>query len=153
MKDNIVKPRLTLAKTLSQLVGRPYKLGGNGRVNGEPIDCFGLVVEYSKIRYGIDPCDLTDQYDYNDYADLYENDREDAFNMLRFFLNDTFVTVKVKFRLPGDIIICSAEDKESVAIYTGNQSMVVTTPEKGCHVMNTYYYSKIGAYRWPKQSL
>lgn len=137
------------------MLGRPYKFGGNGETTGEPFDCFGMLVEYERLRFGSDILKLYEHLDFPFFT--YKNNDETAhfyeMGILKEYLDKCFIRVAVNYILPGDILWTSAEGNNALGIYLGSQKMMVTAPEFNCVTMPTEYYKIEDAYRWLRLSL
>jgi len=143
-------PKKPIGKVVVSMIGRKYEFGGNGKNIGDPFDCFGMLVEYEKIRFGVD---LLDRHGHLDFPFFTYKDKEifpHAFLMedLKSYLDKCFTKVLVPYILPGDIIWTEADGLNSVGIYLGAQKMLVTAPEVDCITVPTEYYELKDAYRW-----
>lgn len=131
--------------------GRPYLFGGNGEEKSKPFDCFGMVVEYFKLRYSIDLLFIhsTMGYNFYTYSKLQEYEVMDLFEQ---YLSEAFVKVDPAYKLPGDILWCEADGRGSASINLGNKLMLITSPKTNCDIIQTTYYEIKDAYRWPQLS-
>jgi cell wall-associated NlpC family hydrolase len=137
-----------LLYVIPALKGREYKWGGNGEINGEPFDCFGMIVEYVKLRKSINILEEHSDkgYDFFNYSQM---DDYLAMGIFKDYLSECFLNVNIAYKVPGDILYCEYEDTGTVGIYLGNGNMLVTSPRTNCIVVPTEYYELKGAYRWP----
>lgn len=140
----------SLSKVISAMMGRGYKFGGNGETIGNDFDCFGMLVEYVKLRYGLNILELQKGLDLPFFTykekDLYSH----IFLMtkLKEYLDKYFSKILLPYILPGDIIWAEADALDSMGIYLGSQRLLVTAPEVNCTTIPTEYYELKDAYRW-----
>ncbi len=143
--------QLILNKVIPVLNGRSYLLGGNGEISGTPFDCFGMVVEYCKLRYGLNLLEIhsDENYDFYGYKEKSEVERMILF---KAYLDMFFVKILLPYKTAGDVLWCETEGLGTAGIYLGNNLMLITCPETNCDVISTTYYEIKGAYRWLLQS-
>jgi len=148
-------PKVSVQNAVRPLLGRKYKLGGNGTPGGEPFDCFGLVVEYSNLRYSTNILAVHSEsgYDFDSYAGSYAIDATLAKGMFKKYLDKFFLKMALGFIRAGDLLWCSLDGDEFAGIYAGLQKIIVTTPDTGCMSIGTEHYVKKDAYRCPLLSL
>jgi hypothetical protein len=147
------KARAAAKTAIQRLQGRSFLLGGNGKDPGKPFDCFGMLVEYCYIRYGIDLyAKFSDKYPFDDYAEDYKKDTGLTLCQLSLFLDRVFVKVGLGYIVPGDILFLSYEDKRFIGINVGLQRVLITSPETGCIILGSEYYNIEEAYRCLQQS-
>jgi len=139
---------MNLGKVVPVLMGRKYLYGGNGEKQGEPFDCFGLIIEYNKLRYSIDLLTRHKDYEHDlfNYTDFCEETLKELFHT---YLLEKFLMVVPSYKIPGDLLWCEAEGKGTVGINLGNKNMLVTSPETDCVSVSTSYYEIKEAYRCP----
>lgn len=156
MSKRVSTRKIGIKKTLIGIVpvlkGRQYKMGGNGSVRGNPFDCFGMLVEYCKLRLGIDVLkDHADQgFDFFGYSDLSNDVSSSIFNE---YLNKCFLSVVPSYKRSGDILWCETDKGSALGIYLGNGSMLITAPKINCDIISTRYYKIESVYRCPLRFL
>lgn len=143
-----VGAKIRLPKIVLALKDREYKFGGNGEIVGDPFDCFGMLVEYYKLKSDID---ILEQHKGKGYDFFSYHKLPDEIVMETFanYLSNLFLPVVVSYRLPGDILKCKYNDMNTIGIFLGNGNMLITSPKTNCIVISTSYYEIEGAYRWP----
>jgi cell wall-associated NlpC family hydrolase len=141
-------PKQNLLRIIPTLKGREYRWGGNGKVVGDPFDCFGMLVEYTKLRRSFD---ILVQHKNSVYAFEGYRKFEDSFAMEMFqsYLNSYFLEVALPYKQPGDIISCKSDSRLTIGIYLGKKKMLITAPETNCIIISTEHYNIRKAYRWP----
>jgi hypothetical protein len=137
-----LKAKHTLKSVVKSLKGRPYRLGGNGEVMGSPFDCFGMLVEYCRLRYSYDLLNNSKIKSHNvsTYKKSYTCSHIIAQNEFKEALCETFCLVNKHYMMPGHLVWFSLEDKEFLGIYCGNQTALVTSKETGCTMIGTEHY-------------
>lgn len=142
--------RRTFRESVRALLGRPYELGGSGRVKGDPFDCFGMMVEHIYLMYGVDlylSCDR-DKYNIDGWPKSYVTSRDHTMSLFNSFLNDTFESIQLGFLFSGDFVWSMVGSEQSFGLYCGLQRMLITTPETGCIIVGSEHYDIKEAYRW-----
>jgi hypothetical protein len=137
-------------KIVAAMLGREYKFGGNGETIGNPFDCFGMLVEYQKLKFGADLLSLHKGFDYPFFSYQRMADHKHLLMLSTFkeYLDRCFVKINLGYILPGDILWAKADEKETSGIYLGGQKMMVTAPVINCTTIPTEYYEIKDAYRW-----
>jgi cell wall-associated NlpC family hydrolase len=155
MTKNITKFKVirNVKEVIRAMVGRPYAFGGNGSVPGAPFDCFGMVIEYCRLRYGVDILKVQTTMDYrvDSYVERYNDSREATLEEYHNFLKDTLSRVAIGYLFAGDVVWSYADAVESVGIYCGLQKMLIAAPETNCVVISSEFYKIQEAYRCPLQ--
>lgn len=131
-----------------ELKDRKYKWGGNGEIKGDPFDCFGLLVEFCKLRKSIDILDVHSDKGY-DFYNYHKFSEKVAMNMFVSYLSECFLPIVLSYKVPGDVLRCKYEDRDTVGIFLGNGEMLITSPKTNCIIIPTEYYEVRRAYRWP----
>lgn len=134
---------------ITPLLGREYRLGGDGSVSGESFDCWGMLAEYCELRHrknincirGVD----------GDYTYLYNDSRGAAMLLMNNFFADNFIRINTAYVSAGDILhVTDSNGDSTFGIYGGNGSFAVTSPETGCVVIHISHYNIEDCYRWPQ---
>lgn len=141
-------PKQTLLHILPGFKGRKYEWGGNGKIIGDPFDCFGMLVEYTKLRNTFDILELhsDSDYDFDGYTGYEETF---AMEMFHSYLNEYFIRVVPSYKMAGDIISCRVDSRRTIGIYLGKKKMLITSPKTNCIIIPTEHYDIRNAYRWP----
>lgn len=129
-------------KTVRSLLGRPYKLGGNGKERSGHIDCFGMIVEYAKLKEK-----AKKHENYSNYEELFTENPKETILKLSDFLKQNLEQVEKGRIFIGDILICSYEEAEFAAIKAGLSRMIVATEDRGCILVNSDQYEIKEAFR------
>ena len=139
---------LGLAYIFRVMLDREYRLGGDGKTIGEPFDCFGMIVEYLKLRYKYDILQISSEY-CDDYVAYYKISKEVIFSILKTLLGDTLLNIVPVYKMPGDIIYARADNQVSVGVYGGNGVLMISSERTGCVSIGINFYEIESVYRWP----
>ena len=154
----IYEPNKAIKNAVVGLLGRKYRLGGNGQVQGEPVDCFGMLTEYCRVKFRVNILEMFKGEDlpFYEYSENFEITKTVMKEAFKDFMDTYFLKIHVKYKLPGDMVWCDSKESKGadafLGIYIGSQRMVVTSEFTGCIVMDTKYYNMKGAYRCLLQS-
>lgn len=130
------------------MLGREYKLGGDGADIEGKFDCLGMLVEYTKRRYKKDILSRIEQYT-DDYVTLYKTSKDAAIDALKGMLDREYIAIVKEYKLPGDIVLAELSYGLTLGIYGGNSHMMITSEQTGCTTIGTNFYNIVRAYRWP----
>lgn len=151
--------KMPIHLVVGSLLGRAYKLGGNGKENGLPFDCWGMINEYVRLRYSCELDPPSDEYPVENYKDYYSDAPEKVMSVFAQFMDEFFIKVNIEYRTAGDILLVATKDDDflkrkhpTIGIYGGQGTFIVTLGKVGCVSINLNYYNVESAYRWPLRS-
>jgi len=148
----IIRSDRTIAKIFKRLMGREYLLGGSGKTNGAPFDCWGMLNEYIRLRYSHDIYSNLGKYNEiaHNYITSYIEEPNALLSNIKDLLEERFNKIGAAFKRGGDIIVTSSKAVLTLGIYGGNDILLITSPNTGCIVMNLSLYDDCFVYRDPK---
>lgn len=146
---DFIKETKKSVNAINSIRGRGYELGGNGSNENAPFDCFGMVVEYCRLKYDKDALKIARENDFpvDTYCLIYKNDPDYSKILFKVYLDRCFLKIAIPYLVIGDIVVCEADDEFTIGIYCGGQKMLVTMPDKGCFLIGTEHYLIKDAYR------
>lgn len=150
MRQNCKKRIATVQEVMRNLLGRDYELGGYKEEG--PLDCWGLVREYTIKSYGFDIVEYTSDKKVTSYPDEYKLFPKDIIDEFSSFIKRIYIGISKGYVESGDIIIAKGEERDTIGIYGSNDSMLVTGPGSGSFFIKLSTYISYEAYRWPLQS-
>lgn len=141
----------SLARYTSEILGRPYRLGGAAGETGA--DCFNTLWAYLQMRYGAE--NLPTEYEgltIDTYADLYQKDPEQAKCIMIRLIKDILSEISPERAVAGDILRVECKLGVDVidfpAIDAGNGKLLISTQDEGVCVVNKRFYHIREAYTW-----
>lgn len=136
------------SKVVYYLTQREYSLGGC--FPGGSLDCFGLILEYHRMRYGIElPCEF-EGHSAETYPTSYQDNKNDTTLMLHKYIKTIFFASPDGAREYGDILFLFPKRSDfrqpyDCGIYAGGARILLATTrgiilqrENDYHVARVY---------------
>lgn len=139
--------KLRLAEITSELVGKPYKLGGKGG-----FDCAVLILEFAK-RIGVPLEDEWEGFTTENYGEFYASNPEQAMDVLRCWVTSIGEEIPAHKAFTGDILIADLRrggrpEAPAVLIHAGQDQALLVTASRGVTFTPLSAYTIRKAYRW-----
>jgi hypothetical protein len=145
------RKRIKIFQLSSQVVGKPYKAGGQG-LNG--MDCFTLILDYLRKLGENIPSDIKYKgYTLESYYSAYEKN-PDVLDVGIEFIASKTQKISTSKIIAGDILVITNKDGvKSTVIDGGNGNIIAATKRFGVTILNRSHFEVIRAFRWQPPQL